>query len=82
MSHREEFVGVRVIDIADYDGKGNHRYSMWLRTDEPIVRCRDCEHFGMFQPNKRYNASPSCCKFQITLPDRDGFCKWGEQKHD
>lgn len=44
---------------------------------QPIVRCRDCEHFGMFQPNKRYKAAPSCCKFQITLPDSDGFCAWG-----
>lgn len=51
-------------------------------TGEEIVRCRDCEHFGMFKPNKRYKAAPSCCKFQITLPDSDGFCAWGERKDE
>lgn len=61
------------------DESGNEIYS-WTQLDEPIVRCRDCQHYGMFQPSKRYKPSPSCLKFQITLPDSDGFCAWGERK--
>lgn len=41
MSRREEFVGVRVIDHVTSEGPC---YDQWL-TDEPIVRCRDCEWF-------------------------------------
>lgn len=49
---------------------------------EEIVRCRDCKQFHIFQQNKRYIAAPSCCKFQIMLPDPDGFCAWGVRCND
>lgn len=41
MSYIREYIGCKSIKIADYDGKGNNLYSMWL-TDTEVVRCRDC----------------------------------------
>lgn len=84
MSRREEFVGVRVIEIADYDGNGNNRYAMWLNSKEPIVRCRYCKHY-------KIGTGHQCNRFAIGYWDSeqeadvviapyiepDGFCKWG-----
>ena len=37
---------------------------------EPIVRCRDCEHYGK---GRR-------CSWSCRHVEPDGFCKWGERK--
>ena len=44
---------------------------------EPIVRCRDCEHYQRDQ----------CCELFVLADDRlshiddlDGFCAWGERR--
>ena len=79
----EEFVGKRTIEAANVYGEGEHLYNMWLDTDEPIVRCRDCEN--------HLDVIHSCKHFSFETYDRtlgmdvevyfpvepDGFCKWG-----
>lgn len=84
MSRVEEFVGCRVIKIADYDGSGNNLYSQWL-TQEPIVRCRDCA--------KSREKGWKCTRFAEEVYDEeheigelmmanvhpDGYCAWGER---
>ena len=72
MSRREEFVGVRTIEAANVYGEGQHLYNMWLRTEEPIVRCRDCKKRDIDLP--AYEVCP------MDGYDPDGFCKWGERK--
>ena len=73
MSRVEEFVGRRVIKIADCDGNGDHLYSQWL-TREPIVRCRDC--IGSVDDGISFR----CETFIANGEDPDGFCAWGERR--
>lgn len=84
MSRVEEFVGGRVIEIADYHGNGNNLYSQWL-TQESIVRCRDCA--------KSREKGWKCTRFAEEVYDEehevgelmmanvrpDGHCAWGER---
>lgn len=84
MSRTEEFVGRRVIEIADFDGKGTNRYSMWLRTEEPIVRCRDCKlytpetlRFSDGDEGSSADLVPFC-DYMRRETQPDGFCAWGE----
>lgn len=76
MNRREEFIGVRTIEAANVYGEGQHLYNMWL-TDEPIVRCRDCEllvDHGEVVQHSRYTCGDAGI---VTL---DGFCAWGKKR--
>ena len=80
MSQTREYVGVKSIEAANYDGKGNNLYNMWI-TDEEIVRCRDCRYVNddpsCTHPRWRYGAGGV-----IIYPpvDLNGFCSWGERR--
>ena len=79
MSRREEFVGVRVIDHMTSDGPC---YSQWL-TDEPIVRCRDCERY-LWRGHLGRSYCNDVCHFwhgEPTKVEPDGFCAWGERRN-
>lgn len=78
MSRREEFVGCRVIDHVESDGP---HWSQWL-TDEPIVRCRDCENYS-----DHGGGGVCCCPLGDATAGRawakpDGFCAWGKRRDD
>lgn len=87
MSRREEFVGVRVIDHVESDGPC---YSQWL-TDEPIVRCRDCEYAQVRHPLNPITGIPAgiedwrCDYFwnadELPEVEPDGFCAWGKRRN-
>lgn len=79
MSRREEFVGVRVIEIADYDGNGNNQYAMWLNSKEPIVRCRDCK-LKFEQGCHEFCSRNHNQDGEAYMVDPDGFCKWGVKR--
>ena len=88
MSRHEEFVGVRVIKIADYDGEGSNLYSMWLRSDEPIVRCRDCKNSydSGIRCNRIKEEKINAITLEVFTEDAyvrpNGFCKWGAERDD
>jgi hypothetical protein len=46
-------------------------------TNVPIVRCKDCAHM---RENPLVGCGCICEGFGFPLPDRDGFCAWGETK--
>lgn len=76
MSRREEFVGVRVIDHVTSEGPC---YDQWL-TDEPIVRCRDCENYSEHEWVMVTDVSDVCHFWhgEPTKVEPDGFCAWGK----
>jgi len=45
--------------------------------DDPIIRCKDCAHMSR---NPLIGCGCICSYFGFPLPDRDGFCAWGEKK--
>lgn len=95
MSRVEEFVGCRVIEIADYDGNGDNLYSQWL-TKESIVRCRDCENASEEYIVEHSEMEPcpdgklDCLHFSQwdyydDMPghffvEPDGYCAWGKRR--
>lgn len=64
-----EYVGVK-------DPIGDGLFNMYV-TDEPIVRCRDCEHARM---DAGYCALDSFDESEWVAVEPDGFCKWGEKR--
>lgn len=54
----------------------------WYVNSEPIVRCRDCKHYGFDNGSwcrRTYEPVPSgTYDYQTVEPN--GFCKWGERK--
>ena len=76
MSRREEFVGVRVIDHVTSEGPC---YDQWL-TDEPIVRCQDCENYSEHEWVMVTDVSDVCHFWhgEPTKVEPDGFCAWGK----
>lgn len=76
MSRREEFVGVRVIDHMTSEGPC---YGQWL-TDEPIVRCRDCERFAKDDSDHDFRTGWWCKRWNTDMIKPDCFCAWGERK--
>lgn len=45
--------------------------------DRPIVSCAHCAHMSK---NPLVGCGWICSYFGFPLPDRDGFCAWGETK--
>lgn len=76
MSRREEYVGVRVIDHVTSDGP---HWSQWL-TEEPIVRCRDCERFAKDDSDHDYRSGWWCKRWNTDMVKPNGFCAWGERR--
>lgn len=48
-----------------------------IAVSERLVRCRDCEHFGLYE---------SYCyrlgEYREFKVDPDGFCAWGKRRED
>jgi len=51
---------------------------------EPIVRCRDCEHYSEHEWVMVTDVSDVCHFWhgEPTKVEPDGFCKWGVRKVD
>ena len=43
----------------------------------PIVRCKDCEYFGLNDENVPYCSNP----FGLNDPEPNGFCNYGRKKN-
>lgn len=43
----------------------------------PVVRCEDCEYFGMNDENVPYCFN----RFGLNDPEPNGFCNYGEKKN-
>lgn len=43
----------------------------------PIVRCKDCEYFGLNDENVPYCLNP----FGLDDPEPNGFCNYGREKN-
>lgn len=66
--HMCDYLGEYIIEIRDDDSG---------LIKEKIVRCRDCIDGA--------NDGTKCTRTSILHPSKvepDGFCKWGERKHD
>ena len=48
----------------------------WYVESEPIVRCRDCEHFANWDGFEEF---PWCVRHCIAVKPC-GFCAWGERR--
>lgn len=64
---------IEYIGVVDEIGEG--LANMYI-TDEPIVRCRDCEYERM---DARYCAINGFDESDLVAVDPDGFCKWGKR---
>lgn len=42
----------------------------------PVVRCKDCEYFGLNDENVPYCSNP----FGLDDPESNGFCNYGRKK--
>lgn len=43
----------------------------------PVVRCNDCEYFGLNDENVPYCVNP----FGLNDPEPNGFCNYGRKKN-
>ena len=43
----------------------------------PVVRCKDCEYFGLNDENVPYCSNP----FGLNDPEPNGFCNYGRKKN-
>lgn len=79
MSHIREYVGCKSIEAANYDGKGNDLFNMWV-TDEEIVRCRDCRYFVKDIDPVDHGWPMMCDLTGYQMIGGNCFCSWGERK--
>ena len=77
MTEQREYIG-------SYEVDGNTMFEM--RTNERIVRCRDCKFFNAdvstVDVNGSVIATGNVCEWTELWVERDGFCAWGERRSD
>lgn len=87
MTEREEYVGYYASDPFMVDITRTPM-KVPILTNEPIVRCRDCEHYMSVTASCQYFSIESYdrtfnCDTTVYFPvEPNGFCKWARRKDE
>ena len=63
----------------DFYNDGNPRIKLW-KTDEEVIRCRECAYFGPDKSDHEYRAPWWCDRWSSDLVALDGYCAWSERR--
>ena len=68
--------------MEEYVGFISVENEVCIDEHQPIVRCRDCNHYDHWDASGPYKEKHVCGYWDYYEINPDGFCAWGERKDE